>query len=65
MGRFFSSKVLKRPILFEVFTDSKHESNALKILYTLQSTAGSTAKNVVKNMLGEKGVATLKKVIKK
>lgn len=65
MDRFFSSKVLKRPILFEVFTDSKHESNALKILYTLQSTAGSTAKNVVKNMLGEKGVATLKKVIKK
>ena len=57
--------MFERPVLFEVFTDSRNESDALKMLYTLETTAGSKAKHAVKHMLGEKGVATLKKVMKK
>ena len=65
MERFFSEEMFVRPVLFEVFTDSQNESDALKMLYTLETTAGSQAKHAVKNILGEKGVAALKKVIKK
>lgn len=65
MRRFFSGEVLEHPVLFEVFTDSQDESDALRMLYSLEATAGNKAKQVVKDILGEKGVATLKKVMKK
>lgn len=52
-----------RPIVFEVFTDSQDESDALKILYHMDMSAEARAKSAVKNLLGEKGVTTLKKVL--
>lgn len=59
---FLRAKEKKRPVLFEVFTDSKDESEALNQLYHTEVSTSTTAKNIVKNVLGEKGVATLKKI---
>lgn len=54
-----------RPVIFEVFTDSKDESDALEILFNLDVSATTAAKNMAKKMLGEKGVRALKKMMKK
>lgn len=62
---FLNPEKKKRPILFEVFTDSKNESDALCALYHIEVSAKTVAKNAVKNVLGEKGVTTLKKFIGK
>lgn len=51
------------PIVFEVFTDSQDESDALKILYNLEVSAKAMAKNTARKILGEKGVRTVKKVL--
>ena len=53
------------PVIFEVFTDSKDESEALHTLYHIEVSTKTVAKNALKNVLGEKGVATLKKFIGK
>ena len=52
-------------MLFEVFTDSKDESDVLKILYNIETSTKGTAKKFVKDMLGEKGTAALKGLLKK
>lgn len=62
---FLNPEKKNNPVLFEVFTDSKKESEALKILYHIDVSASTVAKSVVKNVLGDKGVTTLKKFIKK
>lgn len=63
--RFFTPDILEKPVLFEVFTDSEDESNALNILHHLDISTACTAKNIAKDILGEKGVATVKKFLKK
>lgn len=67
LDEFVSPQKIDRPILFEVFTDSEQESDALRILYRLEVEKRvetlQTAKKVVKNVMGEKGVAALRKMI--
>lgn len=54
-----------RPILFEVFTDSQDESDALKIINeTCHSTKG-TAKKIIKDSLGDKGIKFAKTIFGK
>lgn len=60
--RFFSSEQLERPIVFEVFTDSKNESDAIETLLNLKKIEVSKAqevktavKSVARKVLGEKG----------
>lgn len=65
VDRFLTQEITEHPILFEVFTDSKDESDALKILYNIETSTKGTAKKLVKDMLGEKGTATLKGLLKK
>lgn len=65
INEFLNPEKRKKPILFEVFTNSKDESDALKILYHIDTPTSTAAKEVVKNVLGDKGIATLKKIIKK
>lgn len=65
VDRFLTPEVTDRPMLFEVFTDSKDESDALKILYNIETSTKGTAKKLVKDMLGEKGTAALKGLLKK
>lgn len=61
--RFLFPEITDRPMMFEVFTDSKDESDALKIIYELEVSTVGAAKNTVKNIIGEKGVSTIKKIL--
>lgn len=61
--RFTVAEKCDRPMLLEVFTDSKDESDALETLYSLEVDARGTAKQAVKNLFGEKGVAVAKKAL--
>lgn len=65
VDRFLSPEITERPMLFEVFTDSKNESDVLKILYNIETSTKGTAKKLVKDVLGEKGTAVLKGLLKK
>ena len=51
-------------MLLEVFTDSQEESDALKVMNTLETSVAGSAKNAVKKLLGEQGIQTIKKVLK-
>lgn len=61
--RFTVAEKCDKPMLLEAFTDSKDESDALETLYSLEVDAKGTAKQVVKNLFGEKGVAVAKKAL--
>lgn len=60
---FFDSQKKNIPILFEVFTDSVDESEALRIIKNLKSNASGEIKSIIKNALGEKGVSSIKKIL--
>lgn len=62
--KFVDPAIGEKPIFFEIFTDSRNESDALKIMNNLESTSSNIAKNMMKEILGEKGVHTLKKLIR-
>ena len=57
-----------RPIIFEVFTDTKDESEALFILSHIVSDSSKslfhTVKDTVRSVVGDKGIRTLKNLIK-
>lgn len=59
----------KKPIILEAFTDSKDESKALEIIKTLEyDTKGkikSDVKKIVKNIAGDKGISTIKRILRK
>lgn len=48
---FFSQKKYEKPIVFEVFTDSSDESNAIKIINNLEVTTKIKIKKVLKKVL--------------
>ena len=62
LERFLSQEPMEKPMLFEVFTDYKDESDALKIMYTLETSVQGAVKQKAKDILGEHGVMMLKKV---
>ena len=68
VDRFLSAEELERPILFEVFTSTEEESNALEsILNTIvdyPEIIKGKVKNAVRSIVGEKGVKVIKKIIK-
>ncbi|PKH80797.1 thiamine pyrophosphate-binding protein [Psychrobacter sp. 4Bb] len=63
--KFISSKVSDKPIVFEVFTDSTMESQALEIIQNLVSSPDRQIKNLAKKVLGESGSSTIKRLIKR
>lgn len=67
--RFTIPEMTDRPMIFEVFTDSKLESDGIyamnHIVSTTSGKAKSLAKDVIKSVAGEKGFATVKKLLKK
>lgn len=63
--RFLSPKILEKPIIFEVFTDSVDESRALELVLRTEDNAKGKVKNFTRQVLGNKGVETLKKIIKR
>lgn len=66
--RFTVPEMTDRPMIFEVFTDSADESEAIYIMNHLASnTSGKTkdlAKNVIKSIAGDEGVAKVRKMLK-
>lgn len=63
-GRFLTQGVTDNPMLFEVFTNSNEESQALKNIQTIGQDTKSRIKKISKKFLGNSGIKLLKKVIK-
>ena len=63
--KFLTPELTEKSMVFEVFTDHKCESDAIKIMNNLEVSAAGSAKQIVKNVLGEKGVSTVKKILGK
>lgn len=61
--RFTAPEPRDCPMFLEVFTDSKDESDALQVLYELEADAKGAAKQVVKSIFGDRGVAVAKKIL--
>lgn len=63
--RYLEPQITDKPILFEVFTDSKDESDAVKIMKNIEVSIEGKTKKIVKSVVGEQGVKVLKKLIRK
>ena len=64
--RFVSPEITRAPMLFEVFTDSSDENNALLMINeTAPDNQADRAKRLAMNVLGEKGIKLAKKVMGK
>ena len=50
-----------KPIIFEIFTNTEDESNALKIVNNLEK----NTKSIIKDFVGEKNIKKLKKILRK
>ena len=61
---FIADSITDKPILFEVFTDAKDESDSHKIIRNIKVSKKGEIKKIIKNMLGEKRIKTMKKIIK-
>lgn len=65
LDRFLTPEITDRPMVFEVFTDFKDESDAQYIIKHLVSDANGTVKDLAKSMLGSKGKKLLKDLLGK
>lgn len=65
LERFTSEIATEKPILLELFTTSEEETEALRIMGALESNASGEVKQMVKNLLGVKGINTMKQMLKK
>lgn len=63
--KFLSPEITEKPILFEVFTNSEEESEALRLIRNIESDASTTAKHLIKNVIGQEGVSKIKKLLGK
>ena len=68
VSRFVSKEKFEKPILFEVFTETKDESDALEMILNMivDKKAEMTAKvkNAVRGVVGDRGVEVIKKILK-
>lgn len=65
MERFVSPQIGDSSIVFEVFTDSVNETEALKMLHELETCVSVQAKNAIKTVLGNRGVKVVKRILGK
>lgn len=73
--KFVAGEQLDKPIIFEVFTDTKDESDALLALWSIDKSSNDFiignvmdalgGKKSVKQLLGKKGITFFKKILKK
>ncbi|MGN1318109.1 MAG: thiamine pyrophosphate-binding protein [Lachnospirales bacterium] len=64
---FVNQDIGDKPIVFEVFTNSQDESDALRAINQIivdPPTTKDKLKSVAKNVVGDKGVKALKKIVK-
>ena len=65
LERFLTPEITDRPMLFEVFTNNEDESEAIRMMNTLNVSASGMAKELTKAVLGEKGKNMVKKMLGK
>ncbi len=63
--RFLYAKITDKPMLFEVFTNSEDESEALEKIMNIEADVKGKAKSMAKQVLGTKGINSLKKIMRK
>ena len=63
--RFVAPEITDRPILFEVFTDSKDESDALRAVHNIEKSVRGSAKHMIKSVLGPNTISKVKAVLGK
>ena len=63
--KFLSFELFEKPIIFETFTESRNEVDAIEMIQNLEVSMTSMAKDIAKNVIGNKGVEKLKKVLKR
>lgn len=61
--RFVTPHITEKSIIFEVFTDSNDESEAIKIMQHLELSPEGVVKDAARKILGPSGVQTLKKIL--
>ena len=64
LDRFVTPEKTDKPMLFEVFTTSENESDALKTIRHSVVEASSQARKIMMNIVGAKGVSLVKKILK-
>lgn len=65
LERFLTPTLTDRPMLFEVFTNSKDESEAIRIMRNLNISAVGVLKGVVRTLFNDKKIATIKTILNK
>ena len=69
LERFLTPELTKKPLIFEIFTDSEDENRAVYIMNHIaqnsKGTAIDLAKNMVKAVAGDKGIDVIKKYVKR
>ncbi len=63
--RFVQTDSINKSIIFEVFTETQDETDALKLIRNIDPSIMNSVRNVAKNMLGSSTVAKLKGVFKR
>lgn len=61
---FLNADLDDKPMIFEIFTDTEKENEALKIMRSLKIDKSIVMKQKLAGVLGESGVARIKKLIK-
>ena len=66
--KFLSSETSDKPMLFEVFTGTEDESNALETILNMvvdsKAILKDKVKKVIKEVVGEKGINKIKNIVK-
>lgn len=62
--RFLTPEVTERPMVFEVFTTSEDESEALKAMTNILTNTKGKAKQIIKKTIGDANLNLLKRVLK-
>lgn len=60
-----NSELRRKPLVVEAFTSDGDESDALRLVSTVDVDAREVAKNTVKNILGDKAIMTAKKILQR
>lgn len=64
LSRFVSPNSFDKPLIFEVFTNSKDESEALSLLTKLDFSTNATVKVAAKRILGQKNINRIKELLR-
>lgn len=64
LPRFLAPAISDRPMIFEVFTRSNDESLALKTFQCIEENKKGQVKNIVRKLVGQKGIDVLKKALR-